>query len=470
MRAAYEAFEAKCDFLENQGYTVVVMWSCDWKERRNDPDAFDSVSSLNIKAPLSAKDAFRGGRTNAAKLFYECGPGEKIHHIDIVSLYPTVNKKEVYCVSHPEIIVSPTKDIREYFGIAKCVIEAPPTDLFPVLPMTVNGKLVFPLCKTCALNYTQELCTHDGEDRWLEGTWCTPEIHFALDNGYKVIKVHEVWHWEERRPQFFADFIDKFLKIKTEASGWPSKCVDGPSKLKYIDEVRAKEGIALNPDAMVPNPGLKAVSKLMLNSFWGKFGMRDNLCSTEFIQKPKRYFDLLRSSHKQIHDIHIINNDCVMVTSSPNDDFNEGNNSSNLAIASLTTSYARLRLLTMLRSLADRVLYFDTDSVIYVSREGDWEPERGSVLGEWDNQLEAGESHIVSFMSLGPKTYSYVTDTGRVEMKIKSITQNGYTEDIMAWNDNGDGLIRPGNALSKDSLEELLDDPAKTMQVPKDST
>ena len=57
------------------------------------------------------------------------------------------------------------------------------------------------------------------------------------------------------------------------------------------------------------------------------------------------------------------------------------------------------------------------------------------MLGDWDNQLDAGEDHIVSFVSLGPKTYAYETDKGRVEMKIKSITQNGFTEDILEWNE-----------------------------------
>ena len=93
-----------------------------------------------------------------------------------------------------------------------------------------------------------------------------------------------------------------------------------------------------------------------------------------------------------------------MVTTSLEDDFNEGNNSSNVAIAAMTTSYARLRLLDMMRKLLDRVLCTDTDSVIYVSRPGDWEPQLGTVLGEWNNELEDGESHIVSFISLGPKT------------------------------------------------------------------
>ena len=140
--------------------------------------------------------------------------------------------------------------------------------------------------------------------------------------------------------------------------------------------------MVLDPQKMVPNAGLKSVAKLMLNSFWGKFGMRDNFCQTELVYSPKRYFDLVRSKSKVIHDVHIVTDQCVMVTFSNEDDYNEGNNTSNLAIAALTTSYAGLRLLTMLRQLGDRVLYFDTDSVIYVSKPGEWEPTLGNVLGD----------------------------------------------------------------------------------------
>ena len=104
----------------------------------------------------------------------------------------------------------------------------------------------------------------------------------------------------------------------------------------------------------------------MLNSFWGKFGMRDNLTQTHFIHKPKEFYRLLRSKAKQIHDIHIVTEECAMVTTSQEEDYNEGNSTSNLAFADFTTSYARLRLLDMMRKLNDRVLYTDTDSVIYV--------------------------------------------------------------------------------------------------------
>ena len=155
----------------------------------------------------------------------------------------------------------------------------------------------------------------------------------------------------------FAKCVDKFLKIKTEASGWPFWCVDEATKQKFLDEVKEREGIQLDASNMISNPGRKAVSKLMLNSFWGKFGMRDTLSKTEFIHSPKRYFELLSSSHLKIQDIHLVTDKCAMITSSTEEAFNEGNETSNLAIAALTTSHARLRLLKMLRQLDSRVLY-----------------------------------------------------------------------------------------------------------------
>jgi len=274
-----------------------------------------------------------------------------------------------------------------------------------------------------------------------------------------------VWHWAEKQEGFFAEFISKFPKIKTESSGWPAWCTTDELKQQYIDEVCEKEGIELEWDKMVSNPGLNAVAKLMLNSFWGKFGMRDDLQKTEFIHDPKKFYEKIRSKVHKIHNVHLVNEQCMMVTSSLEEEFNEGNNTSNLAIAALTTSYARLRLLQMLKKLDNRVLYFDTDSVIYTSRPGQWRPTLGSVLGDWDDQLEAGETHITSFVSLGPKTYSYVTNTGRVEMKMKSITQNGFTEDILAWNEGKTELVRTGNAVTKESFEKLLKEQDQVLQV-----
>ena len=48
------------------------------------------------------------------------------------------------------------------------------------------------------------------------------------------------------------------------------------------------------------------------------------------------------------------------------------------------------------------VNYFDTDSVIYVSKDGEWEPPTGSYLGELIDELEGG--HITTFVSEVQKT------------------------------------------------------------------
>lgn len=51
-----------------------------------------------------------------------------------------------------------------------------------------------------------------------------------------------------------------------------------------------------------------------------------------------------------------------------------------------------------LEKLYDRLVYFDTDSAIFIQRPGDWFPETGNMSGDWDNQLGCGESHILRFV------------------------------------------------------------------------
>ena len=86
------------------------------------------------------------------KLYSKVQGEEKIQYIDFTSLYPTVNKYDKYPVGHPTVIYHDFMDISEYFGLAKVKV-LPPRKLYhPVLSYTFKGKLLFPLCKTCADN------------------------------------------------------------------------------------------------------------------------------------------------------------------------------------------------------------------------------------------------------------------------------------------------------------------------------
>ncbi|XP_055349061.1 uncharacterized protein LOC129595951 [Paramacrobiotus metropolitanus] len=369
----------------------------------------------------------------------------------MVSLYPYINKTGQYPVGHPEMIISDFDDVKNYFGMVFCQVIPPEKLHFPVLPFTINGKLIFTLCMACAVSKNNDYCNHTDQERCLEGVWCTPELHHALDRGYKVHKIYEVWHWNHKRFGLFSEYVEKFLKEKVDASDWPSYATTPETRKQYLREVLERETVSLIPDRTEDNPARRAIAKIMLNSFWGKFGQRDNLEQTIFLYETKKYFDLCRSEAVEIHSVHAVSPECLMLTLSRREDYNEGNDCVNIAIAAFTTSLARLKLLDMLERLNDRDLYYDTDSVLFVHRSGDWLPQTGTFLGDWSNELLANESHITSFVSCGPEVYSYVTDTGRFELKVKGLTQNGYTEDLLDEN-----LQRTGQKLDFEKLKKSL--------------
>ena len=84
--------------------------------------------------------------------------------------------------------------------------------------------------------------------------------------GYELEEVYEVWDFEKGEEGLFAEYVNTWLKIKTEASGWPAKYKTEEERRRFIQQFEAKEGIPLNYDSIKKNPGLKATAKLMLNS------------------------------------------------------------------------------------------------------------------------------------------------------------------------------------------------------------
>ena len=85
----------------------------------------------------------------------------------------------------------------------------------------------------------------------------------------------------------------------------------------------------------------------------------------------------------------------------------------NIVVASFVTAYARLELYKLLDKIGENVLYFDTDSVLFVFDVTKLEKiETGNFLGELTNELvkkNCSEIWIMEFCSTGPKCYSYIT-------------------------------------------------------------
>ena len=92
----------------------------------------------------------------------------------------------------------------------------------------------------------------------------------------------------------------------------------------------------------------------------------------------------------------------------------------NVIVGSYVTAYARLELYKVLEKLQKRVLYFDTDSCMYIHDPKLWNPRIiNSRLGKWTD--EEPDCKITRFRGLGPKNYAYMKKTkdGKVESKCK---------------------------------------------------
>ena len=424
MHDLHQATVEKATYLKGLGYDLVELWECQMRcEMEQDSEMKQYFAQHEAVEPLKPRDAFYGGRTNAAKLYHQCGEDEQIKYVDFTSLYPWCNKMTRTVTGHPRIITENfEEDLSVYFGLIKCTV-LPPRGLFhPVLPYRTQGKLMFPLCKQCADDCHQDVCTHDDNTRAIQGTWCSVELEKALEKGYKVLKVHEVWHFSHTSDKLFAGYIDTFLKIKQESSGYPRDCITEEQRQRYVDEYLRVEGIQLDREKIAHNPGMRALAKLMLNSFWGKFAQRSNMVKTEQIRDPQKYFDYLTSDAVRVLDANLVSDDLIEIRYEHTENFIEADAKTNVVVAAFTTAYARLKLYGVLDTLQERAFYYDTDSVIFMSKPGEPDPPLGPYLGELTDEL--GGDHITTYVSGGPKNYAYRTNEGKVETKIRGITLN----------------------------------------------
>ena len=424
LRQSYNETMRREQWFKKQGYNFVCIWGCDWKKQKQDDlELGHFVKAMKLPKPLDPRDSFYGGRTECFKIWTKQGP--VVYH-DVTSLYPWVNSTQLYPVGHPQIILSDFKDISEYFGIAQCTA-LPPRNLYlPVLPMHAGPtrKLLFPLCRSCAENDQQEKCEHTDDERSIMGTWCTEELKLAVEKGYTILEIHSVWHFSHTTRSMFGGYIRTFYRKKLLSSKLPYSTSE---EIKtFMEEVEIKEDIKINsPDEFQENPGMRQITKLMLNNLWGRFGMAENMSNSKFISNFEELEGLLEDVTKEIQSVRVITDKVVQVVSrAVHKDFLPCSRDTNVFIALFTTAWARIRLYREMAKLGRRVIYCDTDSVIYQeSLNPDENLVIGNFLGEMTSELEP-DDHIVEFVSGGPKNYGYLTKNGKTAVKVKGFTLN----------------------------------------------
>ena len=458
--------------FEDFGYSVVEKWECDFKGETK-----LTLNEINEKklqyheaVRLNVRDALYGGCTSPSCLYYSVKDGEKIQYIDFTSLYSFVQKKNVFPVGHPHITTGidacMNVDISNVFGLIKCMILPPKSLLFPVLPVRIN-KLLFPLCYSCA-KFQCEKCEHSDDDRAVFGTWTSIEVQKAIEHGYKIVKVYEIYHYSTR-DKIFSSYVNTFMKIKQESSGYPKSCyregkLDTDLVKKYIEEYTAHEGVTLDKDNIEYNPGKRTVMKALLNSLWGKLAQNEDCTAVSFIDDFYKLQQLVNDNTIEVTSLDFVDKNLARTTHRKTSEALTVLKNRNVIIASFVTAYAHLELFEVINKLGKRVLYYDTDSVIYID-SGENTVEMGNYLGDLTNELEkegCSEIWIEQFCSTGPKSYSYQTNTyEKTDSKGNKTNEQHKVVHVKGFSLRGEGKKK----ITFESISSCVQDRKKVIEI-----
>ena len=127
----------------------------------------------------------------------------------------------------------------------------------------------------------------------------------------------------------------------------------------------------------------------------------------------------MTSDEITVLDADLVSDEILEIRYEYGDKFVQPDPNTNVVIVAFMTAYARLQLYDELDMLQEHVLYYDTDSVIYLSQPGQPEPR----LGNWRLYRRIGRGeHITVFASGGRKNYGYKTSGGKTKVKVRGIT------------------------------------------------
>ena len=383
----------------------------------------DTIAVIDVDIAKKIRSSFCGGRTCVMQAFARSSSSSssgdtddgKVKYVDITSLYPWVNATQEYPLGHYEhwdYTLNPITEaalisgvIQNVFGFI-CVDVEPPTDLLhPVLPEKKHSRLMFDL-EPKARQFFSSM-----------------ELKKAVEKGYVVTKLYEAVHWPKTTKTLFKGYVDTFLKLKMESAGWFGREVQGrqvvtdDEKQQWCDTYFLAQGVRVDPNAVTKNPGMYAVSKLMLNSLWGKFGQRPIQDKVKFEKEASKIYPYF--SKFEVRNLTEVGSGAVHeIVFRDAEDGDRTSHSTNVAIAAITTAWARLKLYNdALDVVGPRAIYCDTDSIVYKYSADGPNIALGSYLGEWTDEL--GGDFIQEFVASGPKMYSYVTAKGKVDVKCK---------------------------------------------------
>jgi len=427
---------------------VEVVWECDInKMLRQNKKMKKCFSDYIDKGPINIRDCFFGGRTGPFCLHFEANEQQKISYLDFNSLYPSTLATTSFPIGHPRVIIVPRQDQHVNWqnsvhipvkGILKVFLIPPHRVNIPVMPVKFDDRLLFPLCRRCSLDFprggtkTEYRCTHNDNERGWVSTCTSIELAEALDNGYRVTRYFRALHYEKWDDKLFKEYVSEFMSMKIHASGFPEGIDTIEEENKFMEECEGKFGIHLEREKMLPDKAMRYISKLMLNSLWGRFSLRNTLNKSHITDSPNEVHEFLRNKSIEVNSLDKLTEDTILITYEPKKEFIEEHPTSNIVISLWTTSKARIHLLHAMQKITDTpgcsLLYGDTDSVLFAYPKNIQCPlVSGPYLG--DLAEEYADYSIREYVGAACKAYGlrmFENHTGdeKTTLRVRGITLN----------------------------------------------
>ena len=389
----------------------------DPKLQHKDTADITDICVLTAAENKDIRRAFKGGRTESFQLYRklsekEIADGWRIEYRDVVSEYPTVQFfDELPCGAPKEVqygddgVTAEVGFPSDFYGFVECDVTCPQDLHVPLLGARKmvgdDEKYVFDLTPI-----TRQLL-------------CSPELHKAVELGYKITRVYKTIEFEHTA-ELFKSYMRDCVAGKTVAAGFKGT---EEERLKFVEDHQTILGMDISAISEAKNPGKKTINKLSANSLWGKYGTR-LMKQTKYCTRSE-WFEMVRRCHdKEIIMYERVDmGDSVFVTYEELDDNKTSLANTNVALCAMVTSNARLRLYETLGQAGENLLYCDTDSAIILVPPGGYCPKEGEMLGDWSNELD-GDDFITEFCTIAPKCYAYNTHKGKKEVKSKGMTLN----------------------------------------------
>ena len=110
----------------------------------------------------------------------------------------------------------------------------------------------------------------------------------------------------------------------------------------------------------------------------------------------------MTSDQHEVKYVRFVKDEAVQMDWAYNSNFIEPTSRMNMVIAAYTTAQARLKLYMYLQRLAEKVLYCDTDFIVFFVKPWEWEPPIGDYFGYLTDEVPNND--IIHFVTLVLRT------------------------------------------------------------------